>query len=148
VTLFAALDYLQGKVIAHTAQKHTHRQWLEFLKQIDREIPLSQHVHIILDNYSEVLQLFNFAEKSPAFAILLKSSPLILRHLNKAVFGKTGNFQQDQIFATLPNFSERCHLRRLRGTLKIVLHLELLSERAWPQLREPDNLRTFVSSPQ
>jgi hypothetical protein len=50
----------------------------------------------------EVLQLFNFAEKSPAFAILLKSSPLILRHLNKAVFGKTGNFQQNQIFATLP----------------------------------------------
>jgi len=27
-------------------------KWLEFLKQIDREIPLSQHVHIILDNYS------------------------------------------------------------------------------------------------
>jgi hypothetical protein len=52
VTLFAALDYLQGKVIAHTAQKHTHRQWLEFLKQIDREIPVSQHIHIILDNYS------------------------------------------------------------------------------------------------
>jgi hypothetical protein len=37
VTLFAALDYLHGKVIAHTAQKHTHRQWLEFLKQIDRK---------------------------------------------------------------------------------------------------------------
>ena len=52
VTLFAALDYLEGKVIAHTAQKHTHRQWLEFLKQIDHEIPLSQRVHIILDNYS------------------------------------------------------------------------------------------------
>ena len=52
VTLFAALDYLEGKVIAHTAQKHTHRQWLEFLKQIDREIPLSQRIHIILDNYS------------------------------------------------------------------------------------------------
>ena len=30
VTLFAALDYLEGKVIAHTAQKHTHRQWLDF----------------------------------------------------------------------------------------------------------------------
>ena len=52
VTLFAALDYLQGKVIAYTAQAHTHRQWLEFLKQIDREIPVSQHIHIILDNYS------------------------------------------------------------------------------------------------
>jgi transposase len=32
--------------------KTQHRQWLEFLKQIDREIPLSQHIHIILDNYS------------------------------------------------------------------------------------------------
>jgi hypothetical protein len=52
VTLFAALDYLEGKVIAHTAQKHSHHQWLEFLKQIDREIPLSQRIHIILDNYS------------------------------------------------------------------------------------------------
>jgi hypothetical protein len=50
----------------------------------------------------EVLQLFDFAEKSPAFGILLKSSPLILRHLNKAVFGKTGIIQQNQIFATLP----------------------------------------------
>jgi len=45
VTLFAVLDYLEGKVIAHTAQKHTRRQWLEFLKQIDREIPLSRHIH-------------------------------------------------------------------------------------------------------
>jgi hypothetical protein len=52
----------------------------------------------------EVLQLFDFADKSPAFAILLKSPPLILRHLNKVVFGKTGIFQQNQIFATLPCF--------------------------------------------
>jgi hypothetical protein len=52
VTFFAALDFLQGKVIAQTAQKHTHRQWLEFLKRLDREIPLSQRIHIILDNYS------------------------------------------------------------------------------------------------
>src|SRR5215472_5046416 len=42
----------RAKSSAHTAQKLTHRQWLEFLKQIDREIPLSQHIHIILDNYS------------------------------------------------------------------------------------------------
>jgi hypothetical protein len=33
------------------------------------------------------------------------------------------------------------------GTLKIVFYLELLSAQASPQLREPDNLRTFVSSP-
>jgi T5SS/PEP-CTERM-associated repeat protein/autotransporter-associated beta strand protein len=44
--------------------------------------------------------------------------------------------------------SVQCHLRHLRGTLKIVFQLKLLNARASPQLREPDNLRTFVSSPQ
>ena len=39
VTLFAALDYLEGKVLAHTAPKHTHRQWLDCLKQIERATP-------------------------------------------------------------------------------------------------------------
>jgi Homeodomain-like domain len=47
VTLFAALDYLQGKVIAYTVQTHTHRRWLEFLKQIDCEIPLNQHKTLV-----------------------------------------------------------------------------------------------------
>jgi DDE superfamily endonuclease len=50
VTLFYALDYLHGKVIAHTDQTHTHRRWLEFLKRIGREVPLNQHICIILDN--------------------------------------------------------------------------------------------------
>jgi hypothetical protein len=37
--------------LVYTAQTHTHRQWLEWLKQIAREIPLGQHIQIILDNY-------------------------------------------------------------------------------------------------
>jgi hypothetical protein len=57
----------------------------------------------------EVLQLFDFVEKSPAFGILLKSRPLILRHLNKAVFGRTGIIQRNQIFAT--RFPRECGCR-------------------------------------
>jgi hypothetical protein len=52
VTLFAALDYLEGKVLARTAPKHTHRQWLEFLKQIERETPPELDLHLVLDNYA------------------------------------------------------------------------------------------------
>ena len=44
------------------------------------------------------------------------------------------------------SFSVHCHLRHLRGTLKIVFQLKLLNARASPRLREPDNLRSFVSS--
>jgi transposase len=52
LTLFAALNYLDGKIISRVAQKHTHRQWLDFLKQIDAETPAELHLHLIADNYS------------------------------------------------------------------------------------------------
>jgi transposase len=52
LTLFAALNYLEGKLISHVAQKHTHRQWLDFLKHIDVETPPELHLHLIVDNYS------------------------------------------------------------------------------------------------
>lgn len=51
VTLFAALDYLDGKLISRTEARHTHVEWLRFLKQIDRETPKDLDVHLIIDNY-------------------------------------------------------------------------------------------------
>jgi len=52
ITLFAALDYLHGKVFSRLDPKHTHVEWLRFLKQIHRESPSDLTLHIILDNYS------------------------------------------------------------------------------------------------
>lgn len=51
VTLFAALNYLEGKIIARTESVHTHVEWLRFLKQIDRETPAHLDLHLIVDNY-------------------------------------------------------------------------------------------------
>ena len=50
VTLFAALSYVDGKVFSQTAAKHTHRQWLAFLKQLDGEAPQDVTLHLIADN--------------------------------------------------------------------------------------------------
>ena len=52
ITLFAALNYLEGKLIARTERRHTHVEWLRFLKQIDREAPKTLAVHVIADNYA------------------------------------------------------------------------------------------------
>jgi transposase len=52
ITLFAALSYLEGKVISRTEQSHTHVEWLRFLKQIDRETPKELALHLIIDNYA------------------------------------------------------------------------------------------------
>lgn len=52
ITLFAALNYLDGKLIARTEERHTHVEWLRFLKQIARETPKHLDLHLIVDNYS------------------------------------------------------------------------------------------------
>jgi transposase len=51
ITLFAALNYLEGKLITRTERRHTHVEWLRFFKQIDRETPKDLEVHVIADNY-------------------------------------------------------------------------------------------------
>ena len=52
VTLFAALNYLDGKIIGQTAARHRHQEWLRFLKKLDAATPAALTLHLILDNYS------------------------------------------------------------------------------------------------
>lgn len=51
-TLFAALNILDGQVIGQCQQRHTHVEWLKFLKMIDRETPEDKTLHLIADNYA------------------------------------------------------------------------------------------------
>ena len=52
ITLFAALNYLDGKILSRTEPRHTHGEWLRFLKQLERETPANQELHLIVDNYA------------------------------------------------------------------------------------------------
>jgi transposase len=52
VTLFAALNYVNGKIIAKRAARHRHQEWLAFLKHIDTQVPAYADIHLILDNYA------------------------------------------------------------------------------------------------
>ena len=51
-TLFAALNVLDGQVIGQCQQRHTHAEWLKFLRKIDRETPKGKTLHLIADNYA------------------------------------------------------------------------------------------------
>ena len=51
-TLFATLNYATGHVLHRTDSEHTHREWIAFLRQIDRNTPKELDVHIIADNYA------------------------------------------------------------------------------------------------
>mgnify|MGYP001081665024 CR=1 FL=1 len=49
-TLFAALNVLEGKVIAKCLLRYRHTEFLQFLEQIERQPPKGLTVHLIPDN--------------------------------------------------------------------------------------------------
>jgi len=51
-TLFAALNVATGHVIGQCMQRHRHQEWLQFLREIDRNTPSELSVHLIADNYA------------------------------------------------------------------------------------------------
>ena len=51
-TLFAAMNTLNGTVISRCEKRHRHSEWLDFLRQINRETPKDKSLHLICDNYA------------------------------------------------------------------------------------------------
>ncbi len=51
-TLFAALNVATGSVTGECYQKHTHKEFLKFLKKIERQTDKALELHIIVDNYA------------------------------------------------------------------------------------------------
>lgn len=68
-TLFAAIEVLEGNVIAECMDRHRHQEWLRFLKKIDRETDSSFDIHLIVDNYAthKHPKVMKWIERHPRF---------------------------------------------------------------------------------
>ena len=51
-TLFAALNVLDGTVIAQNMQRHRHQEFIRFLNAVERQVPAGKVIHAIVDNYA------------------------------------------------------------------------------------------------
>ena len=51
-TLFAALNVLNGAVLAACKPRHRHQEFLSFLREIDTAVPAELDIHCICDNYA------------------------------------------------------------------------------------------------
>jgi len=51
-TLFAALNVLDGSVMAQCKPRHRHQEYLSFLRHIDKAVPPELDVHLVCDNYA------------------------------------------------------------------------------------------------
>jgi transposase len=71
VDLYAALELRTGKVIGDCRESHTARDFLSFLKQLDREFP-RRALHVVLDNSS--------THKTPEVLEWLRKHPRVQFH--------------------------------------------------------------------
>jgi transposase len=51
-TLFAALNTLDGTVVGRCMPRHTHKEFVTFLKAVERAVPAGKVIHAIVDNYA------------------------------------------------------------------------------------------------
>ena len=71
-TLFAALDVLDGKVVGRCMQRHRHQEFIRFLNAVEKTVPATKAVHVILDNYA--------AHKHPKVIAWLARHPRVTFH--------------------------------------------------------------------
>lgn len=70
-TLFAALNALDGKIIATCAPRHRHQEWLKFLRLISKSTPQDKDLHLVIDNYSphKHPEVQNWMRRHPRFHV-------------------------------------------------------------------------------
>jgi transposase len=106
-TLFAALNVLEGKVIAACQPRHRHQEFLRFLNQIDESVDSGLQIHLVLENYG--------THKHPAVKKWLAVQPRYHVH-----FTPTSSSWLNQIERW---FAEITRKRIRRGTFRSVRDL-------------------------
>jgi len=71
-TLFAALDVKSGMVIGDCMPRHRAREFLAFLRRIDRAVRKPRDIHLVLDNYA--------THKTPEVRAWLEAHPRFQLH--------------------------------------------------------------------
>ena len=68
-SLYAAFDIASGEVLGRVTKRHRSREFLAFLRQIDRTIDPALELHLILDNSSthKTQSVKNFLKNHPRF---------------------------------------------------------------------------------
>jgi len=102
LTLFAALNYLDGKLITRLAARHRHQEWLAFLKLIDRQSPPDLDIHIIADNYAthKHPRVTTWLQRHPRFHMHYTPTSSSWINLVERFFGDLTPFISEQSFTS------------------------------------------------
>lgn len=96
-SLYAAFDILSGNVMGRLTQRHRAKEFLDFLRQIDRATPKDLDLHLVLDNSSthKTAEVRTWLEGHPRFR--LHFTPTSASWLN-AVEGWFGQLERRALY--------------------------------------------------
>jgi transposase len=108
LTLFAALNYLDGKLITRIAKRHRHQEWLAFLKTIERETPSALELHLIADNYAthKHAEVKRWLAKHPRFHMHFTPTSSSWLNLVERFFRDLTDFITARSFASVGELSD------------------------------------------
>ena len=108
LTLFAALNYLDGKLITRIAKRHRHQEWLAFLKTIDHQTPSTLDIHLIADNYAthKHAEVKRWLAKHPRFHMHFTPTSSSWLNLVERFFRDLTDFITAQSFASVGKLSD------------------------------------------
>src|SRR5215831_1354883 len=108
LTLFAALNYLDGKLITRIAKRHRHQEWLAFLKTIDHQTPSTLDIHLIADNYAthKHAEVNRWLAKHPRFHMHFTPTSSSWLNLVERFFRDLTDFITAQSFASVGKLSD------------------------------------------
>jgi transposase len=109
-TLFAAFNILNGKVIGHCLPRHRGQEFVQFLRELETEVPPELDIHLIVDNYG--------THKSAAVQRWLKPKQRRRFHLHFTPTSSSWLNQVERWFALITQRMIR------RGTFRSVVELE------------------------
>ena len=107
-SLFAAFDIASGKVIGEVHRRHRAKEFLQFLRTIDQNVPQELQVHLVMDNYG--------THKTPTIKGWLARHPRFIVHFTPTSASWLN--QVERWFAELTNKQIK------RGTHRSTLVLE------------------------
>ena len=122
LTLFAALNYLEGKLITRLAPRHRHQEWLAFLKTIDEETPADLDIHIIADNYAthKHLAVSRWLDRHSRFHMHYTPTSSSWMNLVERFFRDLTEFIYEKSFASTRDLADAIiafleHVTKIRG---------------------------------
>ncbi len=110
--LFAALNVLNGEVLAQVETRHRHQEYLRFLRLIDRSTPRDLDLHLIADNYCthKHHKVAAWLQKHPRFHVHFIPTSSSWLNLVERFFGKiTDERIRRGVFHSLIELIEAIH---------------------------------------